>query len=515
MSARHLLLEPRSAFPPWVLRAGGKLATLDIDFVNDRAWLLGRPANIASLLTCTRASDGWYEKSDGTLQQFTSNQLRYGDRGLLVEGARTNLCLNNRDLTQAGSWNTNNNTTVAKTATGVDGTANAASTITATGANGRHGNFTNSSTGTTYTQSCYVRRRTGTGAVYMTYSTNGYVPTGSETVTGANLVTNGDFAADVSGWTVNVPSGDGTFTFDSGTGRFQLTTGAMNITQSIVTTPGKSYLLTFDLVVTSGGVRAGFGVNSLVFTTSGSKSVRIDASGSGASVTFQRDSVPTNFTIDNIVCKEISNVDNSITLTSSYQRFTRTFGGGNQLNLQFVLATSGDAIDVDFCQAEAGAFATSPIVTTSSSATRAADNVRITSGSWKGTNVGSMYASVGPNSTGANPRILGTNDSPVTPLYLQAGIQLGSFNGTAAFQTANSGTLSGNKRCATSYAAASRSLCLDGGAVATNASAIVDTFPWHFGSDHNTAPDYLNGFILRFGYWTPELASSVLQALTA
>jgi hypothetical protein len=42
----------------------------------------------------TRASVGTYRNADGTTTQFSSGQLRRGDRGVLIEGARTNLFLN-------------------------------------------------------------------------------------------------------------------------------------------------------------------------------------------------------------------------------------------------------------------------------------------------------------------------------------------------------------------------------------------------------------------------------------
>jgi hypothetical protein len=54
-------------------------------------------------------------------------------QGILVEEARTELCLHNSDLTNA-AW-TKSNLTTAKTATGPDGVANSATTCTATAAN--------------------------------------------------------------------------------------------------------------------------------------------------------------------------------------------------------------------------------------------------------------------------------------------------------------------------------------------------------------------------------------------
>ena len=62
----------------------------------------------------------------------------------------------------------------------------------------------------------------------------------------------------------------------------------------------------------------------------------------------------------------------------------------------FKISTSGDAIDVDVVQNEAGAVATSPIVTTTTAVTRNVDSLTYqTSGNWSDT-VGTAYAEVTP-----------------------------------------------------------------------------------------------------------------------
>jgi hypothetical protein len=85
--------------------------------------------------------------------------------GYLAEGARTNRCLWARDLTNA-AW-TATSVTVAKDATGIDGVANSASTLTATGANGTVLQaITSASVARVY--GAWVRRKTGTGNVFIT-----------------------------------------------------------------------------------------------------------------------------------------------------------------------------------------------------------------------------------------------------------------------------------------------------------------------------------------------------------
>jgi hypothetical protein len=51
----------------------------------------------------TRASQGYYTNSDGTLTLFGSGALRRGDRGVLIEGARTNVLLQSQTFDNA-SW---------------------------------------------------------------------------------------------------------------------------------------------------------------------------------------------------------------------------------------------------------------------------------------------------------------------------------------------------------------------------------------------------------------------------
>lgn len=123
-------------------------------------------------VTFTRASAANYFDSSGILQSAAINTPRFDSvistgayLGYRSEGARTNLLLWNRDFTNA-AW-VKLLGTAAKTATGIDGVANSASTLTAT------------SDGATYLQTItaaassrsfaiYVKRITGTGAISVT-----------------------------------------------------------------------------------------------------------------------------------------------------------------------------------------------------------------------------------------------------------------------------------------------------------------------------------------------------------
>ena len=82
--------------------------------------------------------------------------------GYLAEDARTNLALWSRDMTNA-AW-VKINVTAAKNATGIDGVANSASTLTAT-ANGGTALQTLTAAASSRTYSVWLRRKTGTGTV--------------------------------------------------------------------------------------------------------------------------------------------------------------------------------------------------------------------------------------------------------------------------------------------------------------------------------------------------------------
>jgi hypothetical protein len=86
-------------------------------------------------------------------------------QGLLVEEARTNICLYASDLTNA-AW-TKSNMTTALTATGPDGVANTATTCTATAGNATALQAITSGSAARIT-SMFVKRRTGTGNIDLT-----------------------------------------------------------------------------------------------------------------------------------------------------------------------------------------------------------------------------------------------------------------------------------------------------------------------------------------------------------
>ncbi len=128
--------------------------------------------------TFTRATTAWTKLSTGLWVSVASGTARsrylgfdttvgaYG--GYLAEGARTNDALWCRDLTNV-AWGKGATITVAKTATGIDGVANSATTVTG-GVTAATNIVTQAITLASQadTFSCFVKRITGTGAVSLT-----------------------------------------------------------------------------------------------------------------------------------------------------------------------------------------------------------------------------------------------------------------------------------------------------------------------------------------------------------
>jgi hypothetical protein len=98
-----------------------------LDFINNRALYAGADVGNVTQATgysFTRASDGYYTNADGTLTLFGSGALRRGDRGVLIEGSRTNLLTYSQEFDDA-SWATVNATVTANATTAPDGTSTA------------------------------------------------------------------------------------------------------------------------------------------------------------------------------------------------------------------------------------------------------------------------------------------------------------------------------------------------------------------------------------------------------
>ena len=146
-----------------VARPGGRPSLL-LDFVRggslSRAVVRGD-----ATIGFARALAAYDTGPDGALTLFGAGVARVGPRGFLIEGAATNAALHASDATQA-AWE-KSGLAAAKDATGPDGVANGASTLTATDANGTALQpVTLGSAARTF--SVYMRRKAGIGDVGIT-----------------------------------------------------------------------------------------------------------------------------------------------------------------------------------------------------------------------------------------------------------------------------------------------------------------------------------------------------------
>lgn len=139
-------------------------AAVALDFAANRYEVASRARPISDL-TITRASVGNALEYSGLVLPFASGAARRTDRGILHEASRTNVVIWNRDLTNA-AW-TCTNCTPLKDQTGIDGVANAASSLTATGANATCLQAITLGSSARF-QSVFIKRLTGSGNIQMT-----------------------------------------------------------------------------------------------------------------------------------------------------------------------------------------------------------------------------------------------------------------------------------------------------------------------------------------------------------
>lgn len=206
---------------PWLPTAGGALPTLFADFTTEGTtnhyWFNGaKSASFAAWLTAisgtvVRAGVANYTKGGVVFQAGSATARFPTDTSGIPLGmrvtpqAQTELCLQNRDLTNV-LW-TATTATVAKDQTGADGSATAASSVLATAGNATVLQTITSAVNTRIT-GAFVKRLIGTGEIDITQDngvtwtpisiTGSYVfytlpaASGTNPVVGFRIVTNGD-----------------------------------------------------------------------------------------------------------------------------------------------------------------------------------------------------------------------------------------------------------------------------------------------------------------------------------
>lgn len=135
--------------------------------------------------TFTRASTGYYYDSSGTLvsaaidaPRFDYNPTTLEIKGLLIENAATNLCLQSQTFDSA-TWVKSNSSVVADATTAPDGTLTADELIENAAASSHGTSIANVATsiplGTVYTQSVYVKQGVGTRRCQFIFAGSAYI----------------------------------------------------------------------------------------------------------------------------------------------------------------------------------------------------------------------------------------------------------------------------------------------------------------------------------------------------
>jgi hypothetical protein len=208
----------------------------------------------------------------------------------------------------------------------------------------------------------------------------------------------------------------------------------------------------------------------------------------------------------------------SFSPTSQWQRFSFQYVAPNSqvgLVIQDRNSSGFGSILVWGMQVEAGAFATSYIPTTSSAATRAADSLSNTNPFWLNLSAGAFEVETILSQFSTIP-ITFNNDKS------NSGFNTGNgngywWNGTSNIQTANSVAIGNVRKEGFSYTAASRAICLNGGAVASDGSAPWPAAPatFYFGSASGSpSVQNINGWLRSFKYWNTALSAAQLQQVT-
>jgi hypothetical protein len=218
----------------------------------------------------------------------------------------------------------------------------------------------------------------------------------------------------------------------------------------------------------------------------------------------------------------------TITLTSSYQRFTTPNQTLTNPTVGFRIVTSGDAIDVDFCQAETGSVATSPIVTTAGTASRVADVVSLTGAiSLIGQTEGVVYAEVVSRSLNLPTvgRIVTLSDGTTNNrigLTRQAnfnnrfqGLVVNSTTVTAQIQQGADVAENAVTRMAIAYATNDIAYYINGSSIGTDTSSVVPACSRIDIGNQLGAEQFLNGWIRSVALFPTRLPNATLASLTA
>jgi hypothetical protein len=189
-------------------------------------------------------------------------------------------------------------------------------------------------------------------------------------------------------------------------------------------------------------------------------------------------------------------------------------------NVTFTAAGT-EAVLLWGAQLEAGAFATSYIPTIASTVTRSADVATITGSlfsQWYGQARGTFVMNFTPDGglTSGSTRVLSVSSGGVSNRVVDVNFFAGNwtnYNGTATLAIGPAAVTTIPQRIAAAYATANYGYTLNGGTVATDTSALVNS-PTQLNLGYLDTGNYLNGHIRSVAYYPVRAADFQLQALT-
>jgi hypothetical protein len=233
-----------------------------------------------------------------------------------------------------------------------------------------------------------------------------------------------------------------------------------------------------------------------------------------------------------IICKPDGTQGATLSLTSSWQRFTSTGAPlSGSAYVQIDVLTSGDAVDVFGVQIEQGSFATSYIPTAASSVARSADTVSMTGtnfSSWYNQSEGTFVVNAGYE--GLSPSDYNTlftvNDGSIltnnirflrdpTNGFFNVDYWSGSSQ-VAAFSNSTITVAGTFYKTSSAYKVNDFAASFSGGSVATDTSGAVPVSPNKlFFAGYNSTQTNAALWIASLVYYPQRLPNATLQSLTA
>jgi hypothetical protein len=218
-------------------------------------------------------------------------------------------------------------------------------------------------------------------------------------------------------------------------------------------------------------------------------------------------------TIDNVTVTELAMTDITSSINSStWTRVSITNETITNPCVAIKLATSGDAIDVDYCQSEAGAFITSPIYTGSASVTRAVDNISLAASAFPAALVtGTGFADFDQSSHAYGQYIVAHSAGSV--VIFDSDTYYGSYDGTSEVSLAAVAPNNNRNKAAVSYTGSERLGAVNGTASASLAfDGNFAGAAWYFGG--NAGASSLNGYLRRVMVIPRAMSTGELQTVT-